>query len=426
MDLSNRDIAFLLWFGLAAIALLAWRPGREAVLGIIGTLRGKLLVIALLYAAYFALVVAGGEALGIWNTDLLKETLAWFVLAGIPLLAKFPETYETRGFFRRAARRLVGIAVAIEFLIGLTALSLGAELLLLPALVILGVFSAFAGTKPEYSQVKKLFDGALVVLGLVIIVLTVMKLIEVAPTLEHEQLRLLLFLPIWATFFTLLFVAAFGLYANYEPKMREINRTAAGDRWARWRAKAALISTFWLHNHELGRYAPFDARQLAETTSWHEARRVVAFQRATIRFALSKKDLAAAKLVRYAGVAGTDWDDQPLDQREFVATKEALDHLAMFQRSQFDQHNSYNPDLEVGILVARKLPEEHGIVMKVSKTGSGWLAWRRTVAGWCLGVGASGPPPDQWTYGASEPPGGFPVEDAGWRRGAFDDEVDAG
>ena len=421
MDLSNRDIAFLLWLGLGVLVLFAWRPGREAVLGILGALRGKLLCVALLYAAYFALVVAGGQALGIWNTDLLKETGAWLVLAGIPLLAKFTETYETRGFYLRAARRLVGIAVAIEFLIGLTAFSLGAELLLLPAIVILGVLSAFAGTKPEYGQVKKLFDGSLVVLALVVLVLTVMKLIELAPTLDLGQLRLLLFLPVWATFFTLLFVAVFGLYANYEPKMREINRTAAGDRRARWRAKAALISTFWFHNYELGGYAPFDARQLAETTSWQEARRVVAFQRATIRFALAQQDLAAAKLVRYAGVEGTDWDGQPLDQREFVETQEALDHLAMFQRSQFDQHSRYNPDLEVGILVARRLPSEHGIVMKVNMKGSAWFAWRRTGGGWCLGVGASGPPPDQWTYRASEPPGGFPKKDAGWRHGDFDD-----
>lgn len=421
MDLTNRDIAFLLWFGAVAIALLAWRTGREAVLGILGALRGKLLVVALLYAAYFALVVAAGQAIGIWNTNLLKETLAWFVLAGIPLLFKFPETYDTRGFYRRSAKRLVGIAVAIEFIIGLTAFSLGAELLLLPAAVFLGVMSAFAGTKPEYKQVKKLFDGALVVLGLSFIVLTAMKLIEIAPTMDPAELGMLLFLPVWATLFTLIFVAVFGLYANYEPKMGEINRTRPGDRRARRRAKAALISTFWARQYELARYLPFDARQLAETNSWDEACRVAAFQRATIRSKQAKEDLAAAKLVRYAGVEGTDRDDQPLDQREFVDTKEALDLLALFQRSQFDQHKRYNPNLEVGMLVARKLPEEHGIVMKVNQKSNAWFAWRRTVAGWCLGAGANGPRPDQWTFVASEPPGGFPKKDAGWRRGDFDD-----
>ncbi len=421
MDLTNRDIAFLLWFALAAIALLAWPTGRQAVLGILGALRGKLLVVALLYALYFALVVVAGQALGIWDTSLLNETLAWFALAGIPLLFKFPETYYTRGFYRRSTRRLVGIAVVMETLIGLTAFSLGAELLLLPLAVFLGVMAAFAGTKPEYKQVKRLFDGALVVLGLFVLVLTAMKLIEIAPTVDPGWLGRLLFLPVWATFFTLVFVGLFGLYANYEPKMGEMNRTRPSDRRARWRAKAALISTFWARQYELGAYSPFDARQLAETNSWGEARRVVAFQRATIRSKQADKDLAAAKLIRYAGVEGTDWDDQPLDQREFVDTNEALDLLALFQRSQFEQHQRYNPDLEVGILVARKLPEDHGVVMKVNQKGSAWFAWRRTVGGWCLGAGASGPPPSAWTFVASEPPAGFPRANSGWRRGDFDD-----
>lgn len=425
MDLSNCDIAFLLWFGVAVIVLLAWRTGRESVLGILGALRGKLLVVALLQALYFALVIAGGQTAGIWNTSLLKETLAWFVLAGIPLLFRFPETYETRGFYRRATRRLVGIAVAMEFLIGLTAFSLGAELLLLPVALILGVLSAVAGTKSEYKQAKRLFDGALVVLGLIVIALTTMKLIEIGPTLNPRWLGMLLFLPVWATLFTLIFVGIFGLYANYEPKMDEINRTRADDRRARWRAKAALIGTFWARQYELGRYSRFDAGQLAETGGWDEARRVVALQRATIRYTQAKEDLASAKLVRYAGVEGTGWDDQPLDQREFVETKEALDLLALFQRSQFDQHRRYNPDLDVGILVGRRLPEKLGIVMKVNKKGTAWFAWRRTVAGWCLGEGASGPPPDRWSFVASEPPVGFPKEETGWRRGDFDDRSTA-
>jgi hypothetical protein len=117
---------------------------------------------------------------------------------------------------------------------------------------------------------------------------------------------------------------------------------------------------------------------------------------------------------------------QPLDQREFEETKGALDRLAMFQRSQHEQKGRYNPDLSVGTLVAEKLPPEHGIVMKVNKKGSAWFAWRRTVTGWCLGIGANGPPPDQWTYGASEPPGGFPENDRDWHHGDFDDEDDEG
>ena len=64
MDLTNRDVAFLLWLGAAAIALLVWPTGRRSVLGILSALRGKLLVVALIYASYFGLVVAAGQSWG--------------------------------------------------------------------------------------------------------------------------------------------------------------------------------------------------------------------------------------------------------------------------------------------------------------------------------------------------------------------------
>lgn len=416
MDLSNRDMAFLLWFAVAAIMLLAWRPGREAVLGILRVLRGKLLVVALLYAAHFALVIAGAQVLGIWNATLLKETLAWFVLAGLPLLTKFPETYKGPGFYRRSARRLFGIAVAIEFLIGLTALSLGLELLLLPAAVILGVFTAVAATKPEFATVKKVLDGALVILGLVVIVLTVMKVVEMAPTLDPTQLGLLLFLPIWATFFTLVFVGAFGLYANYEPKMGEINRTRPESRRARWRAKLALITAFGARNLEIGRFAPFDARELAQTTTWAEARRYVTFKRAEIRHKVAIEELATRRLARYAGVDGEDWDGQPYDQREFVETREALDHLHAFHGTQF-RDGRYRDDLlrMVGGLLSRTFPEDE-ITMTVTHKGKSWFAWRRTVTGWVIGVGAAGPPPDRWSWEGREPPDGAPRRGTDWKK----------
>lgn len=424
MDLSNRDIAFLLWFAVAAVALLTWRPGREAALGVLRVLRGKLLVVALLYTAYFALVVAGGQTLGIWNTSLLKETLAWFVLAGIPLLTKFPETYQSPGFYRRAARRLFGIAVAIEFLVDLTALSLGAELLLLPAFVILSLLSAAAGTNPEYRRIKKALDGARAILGLVVIVLTVMKLIEIAPKLDLTQLGLLLFLPIWATFFTLLFVGAFGLYANYKPKIGEINRTRPESRRARWRAMLALMSAFGARNLQLARFAPFDARELAQTTSWAQARRYVTYKRAEIRHKMATEELATRRLARYAGVDGEDWEGQPLDQREFVETRDALDNLHAFHEAQFSD-GGYRVDLltMVGGLLSRTFPEDE-ITMTVARSGKSWFAWRRTVSGWVIGVGAAGPPPDRWSWEGREPPDRPPRRMTGWKKVGVDEDDD--
>jgi hypothetical protein len=422
MDLNNRDVAFLVWAALGTVAVLAWPPGRAAIGGVVAALRGKLLVVALLYAGYYALVVAGAQQIGFWNTGLVRDTLAWFFLGGLPLLAKFPDTYKQPRVYRRALRRLVTVSVLIEFLISLTAFSFGFELLLLPTAVVLGVLSTFAAIRPEYASAKRVFDALLAVVGFGLLGMTLIKLAQLASTLDPRQLGLLVLLPVWATVFTLVFVFLFGLYANYEPKMREINETASHDRRARWRSKAALITEFWTRNVELGRFTPFDARELARATSWAEARRYVTYKRAEIRLELATVEFRARRLARYAGVTGMDWEGRPLDQREFQETKDALDHLRAFHSAQY-RNGRYRTDLMtmVGGLLSKTFPESE-IVMTIGPKGRSWWAWRRSVSGWVFGIGAAGGPPDEWTWEGPEPPERGPGPGTDWTHRGFDED----
>ena len=52
--------------------------------------------------------------------------------------------------------------------------------------------------------------------------------------------------------------------------------------------------------------------------------------------------------------------------------------------------------------------------MKVAEDGQRWLAYRRTISGWCFAIGAAGPPPGQWEYDGQDPPTGFPGEEPVW------------
>ena len=425
MDLSNRDIAFLVWLGVVALASLRWRPILDlarVLLGVVWFLRYAIAA----FAVYIVVLVLIADRQGLWDSTMLKETLAWFVLPGIALLFHFTRAWEGRRFYVRTLAGALGLSAIVEFYMGLGSFPLPVEIMLLPTLAFLVVIATVATAKPETRVVGRIANAVLAVLGISLVVGATLALIN-RPQLDLAEIARSFALLVWLTAASLPFVFVFSLIANYHDTFHYINTDTAGDKRARRRSKAAVLLSFHLRNRELHKFTPSDARDLARTTSWGEARRLIAYQRAVVREHEAKEDVAAKKLLRYAGVKGTDWDGQPLDQREFVETKEALDDLAMFQRSQYQQHSRYNPDLEVGVLVARKLPTEHGIVMKVNKKGSAWFAWRRTVTGWCLGVGASRRPPDQWTYGASEPPGGFPKTDIGWQPGDVDqlDEEDA-
>jgi hypothetical protein len=87
------------------------------------------------------------------------------------------------------------------------------------------------------------------------------------------------------------------------------------------------------------------------------------------------------------------------------------------------QHSNgrYRDDLMtmVGGLLSKTFPEAE-IVMTVGPKRRSWFAWRRTVGGWCLGIGAASAPPDVWTYDGPDPPDGPPQVGTDWKRGDFD------
>jgi len=128
----------------------------------------------------------------------------------------------------------------------------------------------------------------------------------------------------------------------------------------------------------------------------------------------------------FAGSQGTDLDGRRLDRREFEETRNSLSWLAAAQMGWYRNQGRYQGDL-LGVfgdqLTGMGLPEDNGVTLQVSKEGDAWYSWRRTIAGWCFAIGATGPPPDRWEYDGPHPPTGFPGRDPAWGSEPFSDEV---
>jgi hypothetical protein len=137
------------------------------------------------------------------------------------------------------------------------------------------------------------------------------------------------------------------------------------DPKARHRVKAALLTGHGVHNHELAGFAGIAYADLAEAKTWREARRVVAYRRIEARLTEATKDLAAARLVRYEGIAGTDWEGRPNDEREVEETKTALEFLAGVHRNRYKngRHRRDLMELVKGI-VSRSPPDENFVIVR--------------------------------------------------------------
>lgn len=131
---------------------------------------------------------------------------------------------------------------------------------------------------------------------------------------------------------------------------------------------------------------------------------------------MHEKERETARLVTYAGVKGIDAEGGQLDQREFNETKDALLWLYVCQLGRHNNGGRFRKNVldNVGSFEREGLPAEHGITMRVSKSGQSWYAWRRTITGHVFAIGSSAPDLGQWMYDGDEPPHGFPGSDRSW------------
>jgi hypothetical protein len=422
VELTNRDVAFLIWLTAAAAFVLARSGGRKAIAGILGALRGKVALVLVTFATYIVGLVAVAYLLGFWKTALLKDTVAWLLVPGMVLLFGFKKAYEGRGYYGRTLIQVIGLTAIVGFYVNLAAFPLWAELALLPAVVFLGALSAVAGLKPEAQVAKRFVDGLAAIIGFVILIGTAVYVVREWDVLDKVKLALSFALPIWLTAATLPFIFGFSLFANYEMAFSRIDFFSKDNPQGRRRAKLALLASYQFRNRELHRFAGLGPQELARSTSWGEARRIIAFYRAKARLEEAEKDLKAKRLARYAGVEGTDWEGRPLDQREFDETRAALDMLHTFHAAQH-KNGRYRKDLmaAVGGLLSKTFPETE-IVVTIGPKERSWFAWRRTISGWVLGIGAAAAPPDKWTWEGPEPPNSPPGPRTDWTHRGFDED----
>lgn len=413
--LNNREVAVLVWLSVVLIVTLSQRDLRGP-LGRVAAVAAQpaIVVSTAALASYSAGVALLASHLGLWEPDLIKETVIWFVGIALGLLMNVGHVSERNGWFRHEAAKAMRITIFVEFFVNLAVLSLPLELLLAPFLALLATMSALAEGREDRRPAKSLTDGLLGLVGFALFTFVGVQLLTDWESFSNRHTLQSLALPVWLTLGALPFIYALGVWSGYRSAFADIDGASSSGR-ARVRAKLTLLAGLHLRARELGEFRVYEATTIANATSLEEARHAVRGFRAGLeeeRKALKEQE---DRLRRYAGVDGVDEQGRRLDQREFAETKEALQYLAMAQSGWYtNPEKRYREDL-VGLLeLFPGLPAGHGISMSVAPDGQSWWAWRRTITGWCFAIGSAAPPPDEWLHDGPEPPIGFPGEDPAW------------
>ena len=418
---NNREAALLIWFGAILIFLVWNQRTRRSLLAVVQSLaQRKILFILAAMVGWISLVCLVGQELQVWRIGLIADTVIWSATAGFVLLFSVEQAAQGRSFVFRIVLATAEVTVLLAFFVNLVVFSLIVELFLQPLLFVLVAMSVVAATDRALAAAKRVLDGLVFLIVLAMSVFVLVRLSLAWDELDLTETVLSLILPMWLTIATLPFIYLVGLYAAYEVAFIRIAGWSRTDSLPWWK-KVALLRGFHVHLSDTSALSGHWIGEIADTDDFTAIRQAIVNYRQARAAGQRSDHVAAEELRRLAGVSGTDDEGRRLDRREFSETQQALLALASAQmgwyRSRGERYQGHLLDILSSQFTRLGLPEEHGIELVVSEDGRSWWAWRRTVSGWCFGIGSIEPPPDQWLFeGTDRPTAGPDSGHHGWSR----------
>ncbi len=226
------------------------------------------------FAAYLVGFVLLARHWGLWQGELLNDTVAWFIGVGFVMFFSIERVYSSDDFFKRTALTTLKVGVAIEAFVNLVVLPLLAELILVPVLTFLAMMLVVAESKDEYEPSRTLLGGILTAFGFAIFGFVGISLITNLGQFSLTYLLQVFALPIWLTLASLPFIYLVGLYAGYQRIFLRL-KLRDPDPEALRRAKFALVLACHMRATRIGDVSWRKQHELLGASSLTEGRRVL-------------------------------------------------------------------------------------------------------------------------------------------------------
>ncbi|MCF3935857.1 hypothetical protein L1787_20920 [Acuticoccus sp. M5D2P5] len=246
-DLSNREIAALVYLLTLLAAVLLWKERRSLAFDVVRAfLMPKLALLWLLMSLYVAACVLLLASLNLWDWPNLKSTVLWWLTVGISSVFKAQQLKDKPHALRKLVRDAFALSAVVSFIAELVSFPLWVELLMLPALgflTLLITVGEHQPDKPGIPRVLNLLRGLQMFAGFTILCfsywLVSASITEFwsLNTLREFGLPLLL----WLMFIPFIFLLA--VYMTYEEAFISLQmrpKQAPIARYARWRALLAF------------------------------------------------------------------------------------------------------------------------------------------------------------------------------------------
>lgn len=167
MDLTNREIATLIWLAIFIAGACAIPTVRQGLGVVFRILFGRpilgVLISAFFYIAVCIFALAG---LNLWELENVKTTLFWVFSFAFLSVIDFKRLMEDRMFFRNVLREILSLTVILVFLADSYTFGLIAELAIIPIAAALALVQAMPAKKLEEQRLRGCVSNLLALLGL--------------------------------------------------------------------------------------------------------------------------------------------------------------------------------------------------------------------------------------------------------------------
>ena len=252
---NNREIAVFIWL----VVLIGWAASRRDVRKSFGSVLKAFLVKPIITAVGLLLFYVGGMivlfyALELWNASHLKDTIFWLLGTAFVMLMDINPVQRDENYFKKVLLDNTKFILIFEFLVNFYVFELWIEIILIPAITILGMLQIVAGTKPEFKSAKTFFDIVTAIIGIVLLFFAIYNaVLNFRGFATVDTLKAFLLGPVF-TAALLPFVYMTALFVAYEQvyiRMKIFNKDRKLVRYAMWR----ILFTFHLNMGKLNRWS---------------------------------------------------------------------------------------------------------------------------------------------------------------------------
>ena len=241
--LNNREIATAIWLMIALLWVLSIRDLRSSIYDLLKNLFCKIILVPLMVMLlYIFFMIIFFKKVGFWDVSATKDTVIWILGTAFIAFINLSKAAENENYFKNMISDNIKLNLIFEFVFNLYSFNLVFELMSLPIVIFTGVVNGIIESKPEFKQLKKVFNNVLGLYGLLLITFTFRELIvDFQNFATFKNLRDFLLPPLFSIVL-LPFVYFMALYLQYNSLFTRVDHANKNSNLAKYTKRKILVA----------------------------------------------------------------------------------------------------------------------------------------------------------------------------------------